>query len=224
MSWSSCRAAAVGRGVLVAVVVVAVAGLLAEGKLLPGVPAMAFKAGGSVAFVLLSLLSGGLSSSRGRVMVAALVACLVGDVYGAGSFLALVASFLVAQTLFIIAYLGRRGDRRRGALVFVVFLLAAASVLATLRGRVGGLDLALAMAYALVISVMVGSAASAAHLRGGRLILAAAVLFYVSDIFVAYSHFGGGFAYGWLWCPTYYSACSMLAYGAGLVGAWGQGG
>ncbi len=219
MSLCCCPAPAIARSVLAIVIALAVPGLLVHG-LLPGLPPMAFIATASTAFVLIALLSGGLRSASGALMVAGLVGCLMGDVLGArGSFIASVAAFLTAHLLFIAAYVLRRGDLRRGLAVSLLFAALSAMVMTGIYGRANGAERAIAVAYAVVISAMVGAAASTAHLRGGRLILVAAVVFYVSDIAVAYWKFvGGDFPYAWGCYPLYYTACTMLAFGAGMVG------
>jgi len=208
------------RYVLVALIALAGPGILVDRWLSLGLPRMAFIATASAAFVLISLLSGGLRSASGTLMVLGLVACFLGDVLGPRSFLAGVACFLIGHLLFIAAFALRRSSVRKGAMVFALFALISVVVLWGLIGRAEGAEKPMAIAYALVISVMVGFAAGTGHLPGGRLITAGAVVFYISDIAVAWWKFvGGDFPYDWVCYPLYYGACTMLAFGAGLVGA-----
>lgn len=208
------------RYILVAVIALAGPGILLERWLSLGLPRMAFIATASAAFVLISLLSGGLRSAAGALMVLGLVACFLGDVLGPGSFLTGVVCFLTGHLMFIAAFALRRGNARRTAMVFALFALISTAVLWGLVGRAEGAEKPMAVAYALVISVMVGFAAGTSHLPGGRLITVGAVVFYVSDIAVAWWKFvGGDFPYDWICYPLYYGACTMLAIGAGLVAA-----
>jgi len=218
MASPCCRAAAIARTVLAIVIALAVAGTLLHAWPALGQPRLGGIGVASGSFVLIALLSGGLRSAPGILMVIGLVGCFLGDMLGARSFVASAGAFLVSHLFFIAAYALRRGDARRGAAVLVLFIACSALILSGLYGRAEGAERVLAVAYALVISAMVGGAASAAHLPGGKHIFVAAVLFYVSDIAVAYWKFVGGDApYDWYCYPLYYTACTMLAFGAGAV-------
>ncbi len=212
------------RYALVAVIALAGPGILLGDRLGLGLPRMAFIAAASASFVLIALLGGGLRSATSVLMVLGLVGCFMGDVLGPGSFIAGVAAFLVAHLFFIAAYVLRRGDPRLGLKVFLLFALLSVAVMAGLYGRGEGAERAIVVAYAFVISVMVGAAASAMRLPGGRFVFAAAVVFYVSDIAVGYWKFvAGDFPYAVICYPLYYTACTMLAFGVGTVGREGEG-
>jgi len=207
------------RYALVAVIALAGPAIVAGKHLGLEVPRMASIAAASASFVLIALLGGGLRSATGVLMVLGLIGCFMGDVLGPRSFIAGVAAFLVAHLFFIAAYVLRRGDPRLGLKVFLLFALLSVAVMSGLYDRGEGAERAIVVAYAFVISVMVGAAASAIRLPGGRLVFAAAVVFYVSDIAVGYWKFvGGEFPYALVCYPLYYTACTMLAFGVGTVG------
>ena len=76
------------------------------------------------------------------------------------------------------------------------------------------------VAYMAVISLMVALAAGTLGTRGGALIVAGAVLFYASDIFVARERFvKPGFDNTVLGLPLYYGGVTLLALSILATGA-----
>lgn len=210
----------VGRGFLTvllsAVVVMGWLGLLLGKHVSLPVTAMMWITAASASFVLISVVQGGLQSSRGRLIVAGLIGCFLGDVLGPRDFLLGVACFLLAHLFFIAAFLLSGPNVGRGIRATGLFGALSGIVLLTMLRGVEGADRWAAVLYAGVISVMVGAAAGLSDRPGGRWILSAAIVFYVSDIAVAGWRFvGGDFPYDWCCYPLYYSACTMLALSAG---------
>jgi uncharacterized membrane protein YhhN len=170
---------------------------------------------GSACFVLLAVASGALATSYGRVILIALLCCAAGDVLGPRNFLMGVAAFLLGHLMFTTAFF-MRGISGRRLIVTLPFVLASTIlILPWLYPHVSASDRLLVLAYIAAISIMLIVAGGASAHPTGRLILIAAALFYVSDIFVArwkyvsQDQFNGIFCY-----PLYYAACTCFAWTA----------
>jgi len=165
----------------------------------------------STSFVLIALFAGGLGSWYGRLVVAALVFCWLGDVLGPSSFLSGVGAFLLAHLGFIGAFLSRGLAAKRCLATAGAVLLVSGSLFVWLYPHVPEEQHVLIFAYMFVISAMVVLAGGVRD--GGALILIAAVTFYVSDIFVArWRYVSPGFVNGVICYPLYYAACVMFAF------------
>ena len=73
------------------------------------------------------------------------------------------------------------------------------------------------LAYVAVIGAMLALAAAAGNSKS--LLLLAATLFYISDVFVARWRYGGGPFNGYLCYPLYYTSCALFAW---TGGSWNQ--
>lgn len=163
-------------------------------------------------YLAAALSSGALRSPYGRGVLLALGCCALGDLTGPGNFIAGVCFFLIAH-LFMAGACVWRGLRwRRMALCLPVLLLADGVVLYRVLDSVPGKELPLIVAYVTVISVMLLAAAGASTNNGW--LLAGAIVFYLSDYFVARWRYGGGSINGYFCYPLYYAACMMFAFSA----------
>jgi uncharacterized membrane protein YhhN len=186
--------------------------LLAPAPTLPG-GRLWFVMVASTAFVVMALVSGALRSAYGRWMFLGLIGCWLGDVLGFHvGFVAGALAFLVGHLFFIGGFLTAGISRRRLLVGLGVGMLASLAALVWLWPHLSQSDHALVVGYVAVITLMVSFGAGASMSPGGRLLLLGAVVFYVSDLFVARWKFvGGGFENALLCYPLYYTACLLLA-------------
>jgi uncharacterized membrane protein YhhN len=182
------------------------------------------KPAASTGFLLVALASGAAGSAYGRWVLAALAFSWLGDVLlipkGARSaFLAGLVAFLLGHLLFAVAFssLGLDGSWLGAATLLV--LGAAAAALRWLMPHVEGGMVWPVRAYVVVISAMVVAAAGATGHTGVGLVLAGALLFYVSDLAVARERFVAKTFTNKLWgLPTYYGGQVLLALSVAAAG------
>jgi uncharacterized membrane protein YhhN len=206
-------------------VIMAIAGLLVlgqlyfekrestTGKLLTKTPA-------SFLFVLLALVRPHPLASYAWAMSAGLALCLVGDVFLAlprrRAFMAGLVSFLLGHVAYVVAFLLVARPRLSTLPAAAVLVAASAGVFLWLRPRLGTMKVPV-LAYVAVITVMVAAAWSlflepGRALEGRVLVLAGAVLFYLSDVTVARDRFvSPGFANRLVGLPVYYAGQFLLA-------------
>lgn len=171
----------------------------------------------SLGFVGAALASGALESAYGRLVLAALVLSLLGDVLLVPRerpriFRAGVLSFLLAHLAFAVAFLVRRPDPGVVALAALVAAAPVAGVWRWLGPRVGRELRGSVIAYTLVISLMVVCAAGAAASSGDARILVGAIMFYASDLSVARDRFVASTFANRAWgLPLYFTAQLVLA-------------
>jgi uncharacterized membrane protein YhhN len=171
----------------------------------------------SAAFVWAALAAGALGAEYGRIVLAGLVACALGDVLlipkeASYSFRAGMLAFGVGHALFCAAFL------RRGLVAPVALAAGAATALALrgvwswLRPHLAAADRRALPPYLAVIGAMVACALGAAAAGAPRSAAAGAVLFAVSDLAVARDRLVGPSFASTLWgLPTYYGAQLLLA-------------
>ena len=173
----------------------------------------------STGFVGAAVAAGALSSGAGRVVLAALVLCWLGDVLliprGGPAFRAGLASFLLGHVAFVVAFLLRGASAAPTALAAAALAPAAWLALRWLHPHVPASLRAPVLAYVVVISLMVACAAGTWP-SAGVVPLVGALLFYVSDLAVARDRFvAHGFANRAWGLPLYYTATLVLASTAG---------
>ena len=164
----------------------------------------------STGFLLAAVAAGAWRTARGRLVGLALIGCWAGDLVGQRHFVAGALCFLVAHLAFSGAFLSA-GLRRLATLGWgSAAMVSAAVVLRVFLPAVPAAEVPLVVAYVVVISVMV--VAVGASRAAPAPAVAAAVLFYVSDIFVARWRYGFGGSLNALFCyPLYYLACNLFA-------------
>jgi len=177
------------------------------------------KAAASAGFILVALSSGGTSQGYGRLVLLALALSWIGDLAltfaSARAFRAGLVAFLLGHVAYSLAFGSRGLDALATALAAVVVATIAFAVWRWLAPHVG--DMAGPVtAYIVVISLMVVLAlGTSAHEMDPR-IAAGALLFFVSDLFVAREQFvTRGIENRIIGLPLYYTAQVLLALTAG---------
>lgn len=173
----------------------------------------------STAFLATALACGALRSRYGRILLAGLFCSWWGDLFLIGSgeswFLAGLASFFAAHVAYGLAYWTRGVDRKRAGGSAALLLLPAMLLARWLLPHVDAGMRGPVIAYMVVISLMVALAAGVAHRPGGTAILVGALLFYVSDIFVARQAFvAPGAINPTFGLPLYFAGQAVLASSA----------
>ena len=157
----------------------------------------------STGFVLVGLIGGALRSTYGRLMLAGLLLCWLGDYLGPDHFLA----------SLIAAFTTRGLSRGRFLITSGAFVLFDIVIGIWLFPHVENAMLLPVLVYMLLITLMAGAAGAIQSGRGRSMLLIAGAIFYVSDIFVARWHFVVDDAANAYYCyPLYYAACLMLAF------------
>lgn len=185
----------------------------------------AAKMAAASAFIALALECGALGSEYGRVLLAGLVLCWIGDaclLSGGRSraFLAGIGAFLLGHLAYAAAF-ARLGLAGEGLLVGAAALAAFAAL--TLRwlwpALPGGFRLPV-LAYLVVISAMVVTAIGASWAGAPWTLLVGAVVFAFSDLFVARDRFvREGFVNAAVGLPAYFGAQLLLAASIAQVAA-----
>ncbi len=179
----------------------------------------------SLAFVALALHLGvPARGPHGTAFLAAFLLSVAGDLLLLGSskraLLAGIAAFLAAHVGFTVGFVSL-GVSTMGALVTAVpVLLFGAGVGSVLVPKAGKLSAAV-VAYIVVISAMVIAAGgvAATGAPGTRLVFVAAVLFFVSDLFVARQRFVTASPWNrYVGLPLYYIAQALFAYAGATLG------
>ena len=175
--------------------------------------AMAFTAVASASFVITALLGGALGSRYGRLMAAGLVFCMLGDLLGPGDFMLGLYAFLIAHFGVTGAFIAKGVDRRNLVVSAVASTIASLCVYFLWLGpHVPPGEQAQIVGYTVVITVMLVFAGATPRFRGRRTALAGAVLFYLSDVFLAnWRYVDTGRWNAFVCYPLYYTACVLLA-------------
>ncbi len=182
----------------------------------------------SMLFVLVALTRQRPDPFFYRLMTAGFLLSLLGDMllvfYQKPLFLAGLISFLLAHVFFILALLGLGSGLSWGwGLLCVALLLASGRVYFWLKPHLGSMKVP-ALLYLVVISCMLAGAGRVffdpALPRTGRVVVfTGALLFYLSDLFVARNRFmEKSFVNRLMGLPLYYTAQFFLAFSIGLVG------
>ncbi|MCK6530112.1 lysoplasmalogenase [Myxococcota bacterium] len=179
----------------------------------------------STGFIALALSAGPPSRGYGTWVVVALALSFAGDVLlipkgSRAYFAAGLAAFLLAHVTFALAFaaLGVSGVAAGGASLLLVGV--AAVVLRWLLPRVPTPLRGPVVAYVVAITAMVALAFGAAGAGAPRLIPAAAVAFFLSDLFVARERFVAPTPWNRAWgLPLYYGA--QIAFAATVSGGLG---
>jgi uncharacterized membrane protein YhhN len=218
--WTSDRApvraypwVATIRVALVALVAVGVVGMLVVWQYSLGSRArMMTTVLASTSYVLVALAGGGLLTGYGRLAVAALLLCWLGDLLGPGAFKVGLVAFLLAHLAWIGAFYCRGIESRRFLVGFPLGLCVSAVAFLWVFPHLPPDDVPAVLAYTLVITVMLVTACSSRAGASYRLILLGAMLFYVSDLFVARARYvSPGRINQFVGYPLYYGSCVLLA-------------
>lgn len=187
---------------------------------------LGFKAPLSILFLITALLQPRVMPMYFKFVLVGLILGLVGDVClalpGLTAFRVGLVAFLAGHILYILAFaiLTRRADWINP--VNILIIAASGYIYWWLLPHLGKMLVPVTF-YIVVISVMVAGAWAAfrnseVRRMGAWFILVGAVLFYVSDIFVAHQRFVMEHFYNRLFgLPLYYTAQFLLAFSVGLV-------
>ena len=162
-----------------------------------------------------------------RWILAGLLLCLAGDVFliffsSKKFFLAGLVSFLAGHVLYAVAFFFLAGPGTANWIAIVFLLAVSGVVFAWLRPHLGKM-LVPVIAYIAIITVMVIGAASLAdtetvRFSGRALALAGAILFYVSDIFIARQRFiTRNYFNRAVGLPLYFTAQFLIAFSIRFV-------
>jgi len=199
--------------------------VLTLGLALSGLLAMAFEGlawmqwiglwGASTGFLLLAVACGAWQTMPGFFLLLGLVGCFLGDLFGPGDFALGGVFFLIGHLFFIAGFAVRPTDRAGLLLGASLMSAVAVAVVWWITPHLEPAQKPLSYAYTAVICAMVATAAGAWRNPGGRIALVAAVIFFISDLFVArWQYVGGGRTNAFFCYPLYYTACVLFAWSA----------
>jgi uncharacterized membrane protein YhhN len=174
------------------------------------------KATASTAFVLLAATNGAVGTTYGRLILAAFVLSWIGDILlisdRARFFIAGLGAFLLAHVCFGMAFAFRAINFVWLTAALIITAGAGLALYRWLEPRLNGIFALAVPAYIAVIMVMVSLAIAASAAGMTWTVGAGAIIFAVSDVFVARERFvGHGFVNKLCGIPLYYIAQLLLA-------------
>ncbi len=181
----------------------------------------------SALFVMTALVGPHTNPKYFVLVLSGLLLCMAGDVFliffsSKRLFLAGLVSFLAGHVLFSIAFFSMASPGTPALIVAVLCMVISGSVFAWLKPRLGAM-LVPVVTYISVITIMVIGAASLMgneqlSFAGRTLAFSGAILFYVSDIFVARHRFiKNEYVNRLAGLPLYYAGQFMIAYTTALL-------
>jgi uncharacterized membrane protein YhhN len=168
-------------------------------------------------FVACALGFGALESNYGLAILVGLCLSWLGDVLlmagGRGnSFLLGIVSFFLAHCAYIVAFIGLAPDWQVAAVAALVMAILLALFMRWIWPYLEGAFRWAVLAYVIVIGIMVALAAGASAATGNLALVAGAVLFAISDVFVARDRFvQAGFTNRRWGLPLYFLGQLVLA-------------
>ncbi len=213
-------------GIIVAAIVLMITLLVSIKRQLSGI-ALITKTFLSVIFVLTALTAPHLNQTYSWTIVIGLVFCLAGDVFLAfdsrRSFLAGLAVFLVGHLVYAGAFFTIAPVSSWSIGFLAVAGAVSGAVYAWLKPHLGSMQ-GPVIAYIVTITIMVAGAGSVAAVcrfsaSGRWLVATGAILFYLSDLFVARHQFvQSAFFNRAAGLPLYYLGQFFLAFSVGRIG------
>ena len=175
-----------------------------------------FKPLASLAFLALALTGGALGTVPGAAIFAGLFFSFLGDVFLMSRakrwFTLGLFAFLLGHVAYVVAFALHGMALAWAGVALAALLPVAALVLRWLLGRADASLKGPVIAYVVVISAMVATAAGALGLGAPPLVLAGAIAFYLSDLTVARDRFvTRGFENRIVGLPLYYTGQVLLA-------------
>ncbi len=146
----------------------------------------------------------------GVLVFLGLVGCWFGDVIGPFNFMTGVYAFFIAHAAFIVACWTKGIDWRRLGVAVLPMAAVSAIVLFVILPQTPDKEVVKIASYTVLISIMVVAAVGAG--KSNTPLMLAAIIFFISDVFVAFWRFTDSTASGWICYPIYYSACLLFAY------------
>jgi uncharacterized membrane protein YhhN len=161
------------------------------------------------------------------LILAGLILCMAGDVFlifffAKKPFLAGLVSFLAGHILYTIAFFTLAGPGRGNWIIIAPIVAVSGVIFVWLRPHLGKMLIPV-LAYVAIISAMVIGAATLAgaetvRFPGRALALSGALLFYVSDLFIARQRFvTPNFFNRAVGLPLYYTGQFMIAFSIRLT-------
>jgi len=180
-----------------------------------------FKMYAATGFVAMALAAGALQYPYGRAVLVALVFSWFGDfflIYSADTiFLMGLVAFLIGHLGFAAAFLVHGVCLRWTGLAALALLVPAGIVTAWLWPHAGDMLIPV-LAYIVVITAMVALAFGALGRGAVWVVVLAAIMFFVSDIFVARARFVTSSPWnGLIGLPLYFGAQVLFAYTVALM-------
>ena len=175
-----------------------------------------FKPIASIAFVAAALFGDGAGTTYGLLILSALVLSLIGDVFlipkSTTAFKAGIVAFALAHIGFLAAFLYRGIDLRATILALVPLAFIGVLVARTLIPRVEQSLRAPVIGYSIILTLMLSAAIGTFSQQHSAALLAAAILFYLSDLCVAQDKFVcEAFINRLFGLPLYYGAQLIFA-------------
>ena len=181
----------------------------------------------SALFVTMALTGSQTDTPYFRWILAGLLLCMAGDVFlifffARKPFLAGLVSFLTGHVLYAIAFFSLAGEAKGNGIIIAIFLAISCGVFAWLRPHLGKMLIPVAAYVVIITAMVIGAAALAAteavRFEGRTLAFAGAILFYISDIFVARQRFvTSNFFNRAVGLPLYFAGQFMIAFSIRLV-------
>jgi len=180
------------------------------------------KAGASAAYLAVAVASGASGSGYGRWVLAALVLGWIGDVAlvsrERGWFLLGLVAFLASHLVYVVAFAVLGIEIVPTTIAAAILLIPALIVGRWLWSRAPAALRAPILGYIAVISAMVAASIGALGAGSAVVIVVAASMFYVSDLFVARDRFvAPGPVNRVMGLPLYYAAQILFALSTGLT-------
>jgi len=181
----------------------------------------------SLLFIAVALTGPGSDPTYFGLILAGLICCLAGDVcliffFSRPLFLAGLVSFLTGHLFYTVAFFLKAPPGMSTWIVGVCAIAVSGAVFVWLQPHLGKMRIPV-VAYMAIITAMVIGAASLlkddhAALPGRTLAFVGAVLFYVSDIFVARHRFvAKAYVNRLIGLPFYYAAQFLIAFSIRFV-------
>ena len=139
-----------------------------------------------------------------------LARCWLGDVIGPFDFMTGVYAFFLAHAAFIAACWKKGIGRSQALMATAPVVITSAILLMVILPKTPEEEVVKIASYTVLISAMVIAAVGAG--KNNPPLIAAAITFFISDVFVAFWKFGDSTASGWICYPIYYTACLLFAY------------
>ncbi|MFO7974603.1 MAG: lysoplasmalogenase, partial [Candidatus Hydrogenedentota bacterium] len=170
----------------------------------------------STAFLIIAYVGGALETPYGQWVFFALILCWLGDLLLAYQdkilFLIGLFAFLAAHGALMWAFHQIGIDLVWAGVTMIIMVVPAVLIVRWLRPHVPRKMKVPVYAYMVVISFMVALSGGAVGAGGPFIVIPGAVLFYVSDIFVARQRFvKAGYSNSILGLPQYYAAVWCFA-------------
>jgi len=181
----------------------------------------------SLLFIVMAVIQNHNNMNYFYIILAGLVFCFIGDIclilfFNQKIFKAGLAAFLIGHIIYSAAFFRKPVSMMATIAVGVLLIIAAAVIFSKLKPHLEGM-IKPVIAYIIIISIMAFSAFSLRQSGTqtavtGNMVFAAALIFYISDLFVARHRFvRKEFINRAIGLPMYYTAQFMIAFSTGIV-------